>query len=166
MVEAAAQANAFTDIFLTKLDVLTGWEQIPVCVGYDVNGARHDSMPVTQSDFHHAVPIYEELDGWTEDITGCRYFDDLPKNTQAYVNGSRSCAAPGSPASASAPPASSRSSSTTCSDCGASSCTIRLLADRAGSSKTALGREGLREPGSRGSGPDCRRKALSIRRRC
>ena len=86
VVQTAARANAFTDIFLTKLDVLTGWEKIPVCVGYQVNGIRHDSMPLTQSEFHHAVPIYEELDGWTEDISGCREFDDLPKNTQVYVN--------------------------------------------------------------------------------
>jgi adenylosuccinate synthase len=86
VVEAAARANAFTDIFLTKLDILTGWERIPICVGYEVNGVRHDTMPLSQSDFHHAVPVYEELDGWTEDISGCRSFDDLPKNTQAYVN--------------------------------------------------------------------------------
>ena len=86
VVESAARANAFTDIFLTKLDVLTGWERIPVCIGYEVDGVRYDRMPLTQSDFHHAKPVYEELDGWTEDITGCRDFDDLPKNTQAYVN--------------------------------------------------------------------------------
>jgi adenylosuccinate synthase len=49
---------------LTKLDILTGWERIPVCVGYEVNGVRHDPMPMSQSDFHHAVPVYEELDGW------------------------------------------------------------------------------------------------------
>ncbi len=86
VVEAASQANAFTDIFLTKLDVLTGWKQIPICVAYDVNGVRHDTLPINQSDFHHATPIYEYLDGWTEDISGCRTFDELPKNTQAYVN--------------------------------------------------------------------------------
>ena len=86
VVAASARANAFTDIFLTKLDILTGWERIPVCVGYEVNGVRHDTMPMSQSDFHHAVPLYEELDGWDEDISGCRSFDDLPKNTQAYVN--------------------------------------------------------------------------------
>ena len=86
VVQASARANAFTDVFLTKLDVLTGWEKIPVCVGYQVNGVRHEAMPLTQSEFHHAVPIYEELDGWTEDISGCREFDDLPKNTQIYVS--------------------------------------------------------------------------------
>jgi adenylosuccinate synthase len=86
VVETAAKANAFTDIFLTKLDILTGWDKIPVCVGYDIDGKRHDVMPMTQAEFARAVPIYEELDGWTEDITGCRDFNDLPKNTQAYVN--------------------------------------------------------------------------------
>jgi adenylosuccinate synthase len=86
VVETAAKANAFTDIFLTKLDILTGWEKIPVCVGYVIDGHRHDVMPMTQAEFSRAVPVYEELDGWTEDITGCRDFNDLPKNTQAYVN--------------------------------------------------------------------------------
>lgn len=85
VVEAAAASNGFTDIFLTKLDILTGWEKLPVCVGYDVNGTRHDVMPASQSDFHAAKPIYEELDGWTEDISGCRTFDDLPVNAQKYV---------------------------------------------------------------------------------
>ncbi len=85
VVEAAVNANAFTDIFLTKLDILTGWEKIPVCVAYEVDGVRHEHLPVTQTDFHHAKPVYEYLDGWTEDISGCRTFDDLPANTQAYV---------------------------------------------------------------------------------
>jgi adenylosuccinate synthase len=85
VVEVSARANAFTDIFLTKLDVLTGWTTIPVCIGYEVDGVRRDAMPVAQADFARAVPIYEELDGWTEDISSCRDFDDLPKNTQAYV---------------------------------------------------------------------------------
>ncbi len=85
VVEAAARANAFTDIFLTKVDVLTGWERIPVCVGYEVDGTKYEHMPLTQSGFSRAVPIYEELDGWTEDISGCRTFGELPKTTQAYV---------------------------------------------------------------------------------
>ena len=85
VVHAAARANAFTDIFLTKLDILTGWERIPICVGYEIDGTKHESMPLSQSEFARAVPIYEELDGWTEDISGCRTFGDLPKTTQAYV---------------------------------------------------------------------------------
>ncbi|MEN0071313.1 MAG: adenylosuccinate synthetase, partial [Propionicimonas sp.] len=85
VVEAAGNANAFTDVFLTKLDVLTGWERIPVCVAYDVDGVRHRHLPLTQTEFHHATPVYEYLDGWTEDISGCRRFEDLPANTRAYV---------------------------------------------------------------------------------
>ena len=82
----ASRVNGLTEFFMTKLDVLSAWDRIPVCVGYQINGIRHDTMPLTQSEFHHAVPIYEELDGWTEDISGCRKFDDLPKNTQIYVS--------------------------------------------------------------------------------
>ncbi|MCE1175073.1 MAG: adenylosuccinate synthase [Propionibacteriales bacterium] len=85
VVEAAVSANAMTDVFLTKLDILTGWERIPVCVGYEVNGERMSTLPMTQTDFHHAKPVYEYLDGWTEDISGCRTFADLPATTQAYV---------------------------------------------------------------------------------
>lgn len=81
----AARVNGVTDFVLTKLDVLTGLEQVPVCVAYDVGGVRHDEMPVNQTDFHHAVPIYEYLPGWWEDISGCRSFDELPKNAQDYV---------------------------------------------------------------------------------
>ncbi|MCA0251884.1 MAG: adenylosuccinate synthase [Actinobacteria bacterium] len=85
VVEAAVNANAFTDVFLTKLDILTGWEKIPVCVAYEVDGVRHEHVPPTQTEFHHAKPVYEYLDGWSEDISGCRTFDDLPAATQAYV---------------------------------------------------------------------------------
>jgi adenylosuccinate synthase len=81
----AARVNGVTDFVLTKLDVLTGWESIPVCVAYDVGGVRHDEMPMSQSDFHHAKPILELLPGWAEDISKARTFDDLPVNAQRYV---------------------------------------------------------------------------------
>ena len=80
-----SRINGVTDFVMTKLDVLTGLTTIPVCVAYDVDGVRVDEVPVSQSDFHHAVPIYENLPGWTEDITAARTFDDLPKNAQDYV---------------------------------------------------------------------------------
>ena len=81
----SARINGVTDFVMTKLDVLTGVEQIPVCVAYDVDGVRFDEMPVSQSDFHHAKPIYENFAGWTEDISGCKKFEDLPKTAQDYV---------------------------------------------------------------------------------
>jgi adenylosuccinate synthase len=85
VVEHAHKINSFTDLFLTKLDVLTGWEQIPICVAYEVDGVRHDTMPMTQTEFHHAKPVYEFMDGWDADISECRKFGDLPGTTQAYV---------------------------------------------------------------------------------
>ncbi len=85
LVEQSAKINGFTDLFLTKLDVLTGWEKIPVCVAYDVDGERMDHYPLTQSQLHHARPIYEYLPGWTEDISGIRDFDELPTNCRDYV---------------------------------------------------------------------------------
>jgi len=80
-----ARINGVTDFVLTKLDVLTGLETIPVCVAYEVDGVRYDEVPVSQSDFHHAKPVYEEYPGWTEDITMVRHFEDLPQNAQDYV---------------------------------------------------------------------------------
>jgi adenylosuccinate synthase len=74
-----------TDFFLTKLDVLTGWEKIPVCVAYEVDGKRVEELPASQSDFHHAKPIYEYLPGWSENITKARTFEELPANARAYV---------------------------------------------------------------------------------
>ncbi len=81
----ATRINGLTDIFLTKLDVLTGIKEIPVCVAYDVDGVRVEEVPVSQTDFHHAKPIYQMLPGWDEDITGCKTFESLPKNAQDYV---------------------------------------------------------------------------------
>lgn len=81
----ATRVNGLTDIFLTKLDVLTGWEKIPVCVAYDIDGKRSEELPMTQTEFHHAKPIYEYLPGWSEDISGAKTLADLPANAQSYV---------------------------------------------------------------------------------
>jgi adenylosuccinate synthase len=81
----AVRINGLTDFFLTKLDVLTGWENIPVCVAYEIDGKRVEEVPASQSDFHHAKPIYEYLPGWSEDISNARKISDLPTNAQKYV---------------------------------------------------------------------------------
>ena len=81
----SARINGVTDFVLTKLDVLTGLKEIPVCVAYEVDGKRLDEMPVSQTDFHHAKPIYENFQGWDEDITGVTNFADLPQTAQDYV---------------------------------------------------------------------------------
>ena len=81
----ATRVNGLTDTFLTKLDVLTGFDRIPVCVAYDVDGTRMDELPMTQTGFHHAVPVYESLPGWTQDISQARTVEDLPANARSYV---------------------------------------------------------------------------------
>ena len=81
----ATRINGITDYFLTKLDVLSGLETVPICVAYEIDGKRVDEWPMTQSDIHHAVPIYEEMPGWSEDITAARTFEELPANARAYV---------------------------------------------------------------------------------
>jgi adenylosuccinate synthase len=81
----AVRLNGITDLVVTKLDVLSGLPRVPLCVAYLGDGERYDDMPMTQTAFHHAEPVYEWLDGWTEDISGCRSFDELPKAAQTYV---------------------------------------------------------------------------------
>ena len=81
----ANRINGVTDFVMTKLDNLDTFAEIPVCVAYDVGGVRHDEMPMSQSDFHHATPIYEVLPGWQSDISGCRTFEELPQACQDYV---------------------------------------------------------------------------------
>ena len=81
----AVRINGLTDFFLTKLDVLTGWEKIPVCVAYEIDGKRVEELPASQSEFHRAKPIYEHLPGWSEDISQARSMKELPENARAYV---------------------------------------------------------------------------------
>ena len=77
--------NGVTDFVLTKLDILGGFDKIPVAVAYDVDGTRYDELPDSQTAFHHAKPIYEYFDGWDEDISNVREFADLPQAAQDYV---------------------------------------------------------------------------------
>ncbi|MGH3866462.1 MAG: adenylosuccinate synthase [Pseudonocardiaceae bacterium] len=81
----AARVNGITDFFLTKLDVLSGLNTVPVCVAYQVDGTRTEEMPMTQTELHHAIPVYEELPGWWEDLSHCRTLDELPPNARSYV---------------------------------------------------------------------------------
>jgi len=81
----ATRVNGLTDTFLTKLDVLTGFERIPVCVAYEIDGTRYEELPMTQTEFHHARPIYEVLPGWSEDCSQARTLEDLPPNARSYV---------------------------------------------------------------------------------
>jgi adenylosuccinate synthase len=81
----ATRVNGLTDLFLTKLDVLSGLERVPVCVAYEVDGERVEEMPMIQADLVKAIPVYEYLDGWFEPLENAKTFADLPENAQAYV---------------------------------------------------------------------------------
>ena len=86
LARQAVRINGFTDLFITKLDVLTGLEKVPVCVAYEVDGVRFDEIPMTQTDFHHAKPIYEYFDGWNESISDAKTLDELPESARKYVH--------------------------------------------------------------------------------
>ena len=85
IVRYAVQVNGLTDLVITKLDVLSAVDTIKVCVAYEYEGTRYNNLPCHQTAFHHAKPIYEELPGWGTDITGCRTFEELPKEARDYI---------------------------------------------------------------------------------
>ncbi len=81
----AARINGLTELFVTKLDVLSGFETVKICTGYVADGQSFDDFPPHQSLFHAAVPVYEELEGWGEEIDEAQTFEDLPKQARDYV---------------------------------------------------------------------------------
>ncbi len=81
----ATQANRFTELVLTKLDVLTGFDELKVAVAYEIDGQRTDHLPSSAVETERAIPIYETLPGWSEDIMDVKAWDDLPPNAQQYV---------------------------------------------------------------------------------
>ncbi|MDZ4180366.1 MAG: adenylosuccinate synthetase, partial [Coriobacteriia bacterium] len=85
IVRYAVQVSGITDLIITKLDVLSQLDTIKVCVAYEYEGHRYNNLPCHQTIFHHAKPIYEEVPGWKTDITGCRRFEDLPKEARDYI---------------------------------------------------------------------------------
>lgn len=85
IIKYTARVNGLTDICLTKLDVLDKLEKIKVCVAYEIDGKRVETLPDSLSAFSKAVPVYEEIDGWCESTSGCRSFEELPAKAQAYV---------------------------------------------------------------------------------
>jgi adenylosuccinate synthase len=84
-VKYSAAVNGVTDLAITLLDVLSAVDDIKVCVGYEVDGERVEEFPMSQTDLHHARPVYKELPGWGVDITGCRMRGDLPETARDFV---------------------------------------------------------------------------------
>lgn len=81
----AVRANGLTELVINKIDPLRGLPKLKVCVAYDFNGTRLTEFPANFADLAHCKPIYEEFDGFDEDITGCRSFDELPQSVQNYI---------------------------------------------------------------------------------
>ena len=84
-VKYSAALNGITYLAITLLDVLSVVEEIKICVGYEIDGRSVDEFPMSQSDLHHARPVYKELPGWGVDITWCRMRGDLPEPAQDFV---------------------------------------------------------------------------------
>ncbi len=85
VIKHANMINGLTDIVITKIDVLTGLDKIKVCVGYDINGTILDYIPSDQNMVALAKPVYKEFDGWTEDISRLKTYDELPKACKEYL---------------------------------------------------------------------------------
>jgi adenylosuccinate synthase len=81
----AARLNGLSSVALTKIDVLTGLPRLKVCVAYEIDGERRDEVPMSLREFEAARPIYEEAEGWKEDLSSAREYGDLPKATQKYI---------------------------------------------------------------------------------
>jgi adenylosuccinate synthase len=85
LLRYAADVNGFTSLAITKLDILSGFDELKIAVAYEVNGQRMDYPPSTVAELDIAKPIYETLAGWSEDVQHIRRYDDLPHNAKAYI---------------------------------------------------------------------------------
>src|SRR5438128_2393804 len=85
MVRQAVRLNSLTEIALTKLDVLDTFDTLEVCVAYEADGVRYEHMPYHQSVLHRVTPVYEELPGWSSDLTAATSLADIPAAAKDYV---------------------------------------------------------------------------------
>ena len=81
----SVRVNSLTELFITKLDVLSGLEELKLCVGYKDNDEVITDYPFNQNILNSAEPVYETFDGWTDDISTVNSFEDLPNNAQSYI---------------------------------------------------------------------------------
>ena len=86
LVSYSQMVNGITSVAITKLDVLSSFEKIKVCVGYEINGKKIKYFPTSVEQLSNVTPVYEELDGWNTDISNCHSYDELPAKTKEYLN--------------------------------------------------------------------------------
>jgi adenylosuccinate synthase len=85
MLRYSAAVNGFTQLMITKLDILSGFEELKIATGYTVGGKHFDFPPVTAEELERAQPVYETLPGWSDDVRRVRDFSDLPRAAREYV---------------------------------------------------------------------------------
>ncbi len=85
MLRYAVSVNGFSEMMLTKLDILSGLDELKLAVAYEIDGKRHEYPPVNNETLERATPIYETLPGWPEDISNCRAFSQLPAEALNYI---------------------------------------------------------------------------------
>ncbi|MCZ6464216.1 MAG: adenylosuccinate synthase [Proteobacteria bacterium] len=85
MLRESVVVNGITELALNKLDILSGFHEVPVATAYRIDGKLHKEFPMTLDEVARALPVYEVMPGWTEDVSGVRSFDDLPDNARRYV---------------------------------------------------------------------------------
>ena len=86
VVKHANMMNGLTDIVITKIDVLTGLDEILACVGYEIDGQVYDYIPSDQADVAKAKPVYKVFKGWKEDISKLSNYDELPQEAKDYLS--------------------------------------------------------------------------------
>jgi len=87
----SSRLNGLTHLAITKLDVLTGLDTLKLCMAYEHQGTKLESVPPELSTLETCSPVYEEMEGWHEDITGARSLEDLPKSARAYIGRIEEC---------------------------------------------------------------------------
>jgi adenylosuccinate synthase len=88
----AARLNTLTELVITKLDVLSAFDSLKVCVGYEFQGTVYEDFPPNQTIFNKCRPVWEEFPGWSEDLRRARVLDDLPKEARGYIESLESLA--------------------------------------------------------------------------
>ena len=86
IVKTAARVSGLTSLVVTKIDTLAGLEKLKVCTGYKLNGEIIDYFPASLEDLAKCEPVYEEFDGWGEDVANARSYEELPENAKVYLN--------------------------------------------------------------------------------
>ena len=85
VLKQAVRLNGLTDLAITKIDILSGFDSIPVCTGYEIDGKVYDTIPASLKDYGKAKPVYVNLPGWQEDISHVEKWEDLPENCRSYI---------------------------------------------------------------------------------